>query len=129
LSPPPSTSISIEAPQTGAFVDFERLTRLQQLMVEIRTPLKARFPTLPRGSRIAQNYLPLNATYALGGSNALQVWYGDTTLRWVSSNEESSLPDPTLRTIVEFQPEQPRAIALVDPPAMRALIRGNAYID
>ena len=127
LSPGPSRHIAVEPPQTGAFMDFERLVRLQRLMADIRGTLRARFPTLPPGSRVGQNFLPPGTTYALGGSHALQVWYRDSTLRWVTFDEYSS--DPDVQTIVQFQPHQSSPmVALVDPPAMQALLRGNARI-
>ena len=129
LSPDPPRNITVEAPPTGAFMDFEHLVRLQRLMADIRGTLKARFPTLPPGSRVGQNFLPPGTTYALGGSHALQVWYRDSTLRWVTFDEYSSEPALRVQTIVQFQPHRSSPmVALVDPPAMQALLRGNARI-
>jgi hypothetical protein len=53
---------------------------------------------------VGQHYLPEATQYALGGQRALQVWYRDTTLRWVRFEHVSAHREMPLVTIVEFQP-------------------------
>jgi hypothetical protein len=129
LSPGPPSAIAVEAPQTGAFMDFERLVRLQHLMADMRGTLTARFPTLPHGARVGQNYLPPSTIYALGGDHALQVWYRDTTLRWVTFEEYSRHPDPRLAAIVQYEPHHEPPVALIEPAAMRAMVSGTGHMQ
>ena len=128
VSPGPSTAISIDPDRTGAFMDFEQLTRLQTLMTDTRHALTARYPTLPSGARIGQHAMPRRAEYAFGGDHALQCWYRDSTLRWVRFEEYSRDSAAGLTAIVEYQLGQSPGIALVDPAAMRELFGGIARI-
>jgi hypothetical protein len=121
VSPGPPSMISGEAPQTGAFLDYGRLVRLQRLMRDTRLALRDRFPTLPVGSRVGQHYFPLQAIYALGGDRALQVWYRDTSVHWLRYEDYEENPPPQLAAIAEFQPHRQPQIVLVEPEAMRAL--------
>jgi hypothetical protein len=121
--PGPATSVTTLPPEAGAFMDFPRLTRLQLLMRDIRTALHQRYPTLPRGARVVQQNLPHGAEWAFGGDHALRVWYRDSTLRWMRFERYRSDPAQDVATIVEFQPGSAPAVALVDPAAMRELLR------
>ncbi len=123
-SPGPSREVGFEAAATGAFMDFPQLTRLQRLMRDTRETLAARFPALPAGAGVGQHNLPRRAEYAFGGDRALQVWYGDTTLRWVRFEAYSRDTTIPLTAIVEYQLGYRPQIALVEPAAMRALLRG-----
>lgn len=122
LSPGPPGIIVDKAPQQGAFMDFERLVRLQRLMRETRIMLKASFPTLPRGSAVGQHYLPRLSEYAYGGSKALQVWYRDSTMRWVRYADFITNPRQPLAVIAEFQPHTKPQMAPVNADAMRAFL-------
>jgi tetratricopeptide (TPR) repeat protein len=126
LSPGPVRSISDQVPDSGAFMDFERLVRLQLLMREMRLTLAARYPTLPHEGRVGQHYLPRLSEYALGGSKALEVWYRDSTLRWVRYADFSRHREIPLVTIVEFQSKRRPQLALVEPEAMREYLAGDA---
>ena len=119
LSPGPPAIIVDKVPQAGAFMDFERLARLQMLMRETRLMLKANYPTLPPGAQVGQHYLPRLAEYAYGGSKALQVWYRDSTLRWVRYADFVPHPDTPLAVIAEFQPHSKPQMAPVNTQAMR----------
>ncbi len=122
-SPGPPSRVTREAPETGAFIDFERITRLQRLMRETRTVLRARFPTLPPGTLVGWHYMPWNAEYAFGGSKALEIWYRDTTLHWVSFPEFCRRPGLRVAALLEFQPYREPQMAFVDPAAMWAYLR------
>src|SRR5258706_2672687 len=102
LSPGPPTIIVDKAPQQGAFMDFERLVRLQKLMRETRLMLKANYPTLPPRAAVGQHYLPRLSEYAYGRSKALQVWYGDSSMHWVRYAEFITNPKQPLTVIAEF---------------------------
>jgi hypothetical protein len=69
------------------------------------------------------------AEYGFVGDKALQVWYRDTTLRWVRFSEYSRHEDRRLVTIVEYQPYRRPQIALVEPRAMQGLLAASAQID
>ena len=128
MSPGPPRSISDLPPSTGAFMDFEHLSRLQRLMREARSALKTRYPRLPAGAEVGQAYMPRFAQYAFGGSRGLQVWYRDSSLRWVRMEDFLRDPKRGLSTIVEFEPP-PRQIALLSPEALRCQIRAKELLD
>jgi hypothetical protein len=109
-------------------MDFERLTRLQLLMAETRHTLLRRFPVLPHGARVGFNYLPTGSEYAFGGDHALQVWYRDTTLRWVGRDEYANDTSMAIAGFVQFQSEHRPQIAIVDTEAMRMLLRAFAQL-
>ena len=122
LSPGPPAIIVDKAPMQGAFMDFERLVRLQRLMRATRVMLKTHFPTLPPGAQVGQHYLPRLAEYAYGGSQALQVWYRDSTMRWVRYADFVHAPTTPLAVIAEFQPHHRPQMAPVNPEAMRSFL-------
>jgi hypothetical protein len=127
-SPGPPPRVSATPIESGAFIDFERIVRLQRLMADTRHALQARHPTLPRGALVGQHYLPQRVLYAFEGDASLQLWYRDTTLRWVSHTTFAGRPELALATIAEYQPHRAPQIALVDPPAMRALHQATHHI-
>ena len=128
MSPGPPARVSMAPPETGAFVDFAQLVRLQRLLAETRGRLEARFPHLTRGAGVVQHNLPRVTYYAFGGDQALQVWYRDSTLRWVPFDTFRREPALPVVTVVEWQPVGPSQVALVAPDAMRALIRASDRI-
>jgi tetratricopeptide (TPR) repeat protein len=124
LAPPPARTISEEAPETGAFMDFAQLSRLQKFMAETRGALTRHYPEAPPHSNLITMNLPRGLTYALGGDRAGQVWYRDTTLRTL--NFKRLAEDSTLRMLagVQFQLRSPTQIVLLSPEAMREQDRG-----
>ncbi len=123
LSPSPPRDVRILAPEHGAFTDFERIGRLQRLMRDTRDALAKRYPTLPRGGRVGLSHLPRVAEYAFEGSRSLQVWYRDSTLRWVRPSEFMAHPELPLVTIAEFElASGPRQVALLEAEAQRSFI-------
>jgi hypothetical protein len=118
LSPGPLAIVTDVAPDHGAFMDFDRLARLQRLMRATRTTLRQRFPTLPRGGAIAYHHIPNNALYSYGGSKALQVWYRDATLMWEPLNASAVPAVRPALAIAEFEPSGPPQIVLLNPAAM-----------
>jgi hypothetical protein len=122
-SPGPMAQVWSSAPETGAFMDFDHLVRLQKLMEAVRLALRHSYPTLPRGTLVCQNDLPLRSEYAFGKSLALQCWYRDSTLQWVRFDHFQA--DTSLHpvTIVQYQPRHTPMIALADPDAMRLLLQ------
>jgi hypothetical protein len=123
FSPPPPAAIAVTAPRNGAFIDFERLVRLQRFVRATHEELLRACPTLPHDARIGRHLVPRDAMYAFGDL-ALQVLYGDTTVRWLPFGD--FLADTAARpvTIVEYQQGAARQVALVNPEAMRTLLRG-----
>ena len=121
-SPAPMTRVWAKAPETGAFMDFDHLVRLQMLMEASRVRLTHAYPTMPHGGLVCQNDLPLRSEYAFGKSLALQCWYRDSTLRW--GRFDDFMRDTTQKpvTIVQYQPGHTPMVALADPQAMRLLI-------
>lgn len=129
LAPPAIRIIASDPPDRGAFMDFERLSRLERLMSEMRAALHARYPTLPAGATLVQHNLPRASEYALGGSNALQVWYRDTTLRWSTFADFQAGRGEEPLAVVVFEPRAPGTISFAEPAAVRALLRAVALTE
>jgi len=129
VSPGPAGAVTADSPPSGAFMDFEQLTRLQRLMADTRRTLMTRYPELPPGTLIAHSNMPRHAVYAFGGPRAVQVWYQDTTLRWMGAERmttDSTLP---VTAIVQFQENREPQIALLEPGAVRAVVRATRQAE
>lgn len=127
-SPGPPRMVTLEAPDTGAFIDFARLSRLELLMRKTRETLRARYPRLPSGALVGQAFMPWLAKYAFGDSRAIQVWYRDSTLRWIPVQDFNRHPELLPTTIVEFEQRTNPQIVLVSPEAQRHLYRGSKLL-
>ena len=128
LAPGPPQEIAALPEERGAFTDFVKVARLQRLMVETRETLRGRYPRLTPRATIGQLNMPRAASYAYGGSKALQVWYRDTTLRWVTFEEFSEHPELPLTTVVQFQSGLPPQVALVETEALRGWRRAYSLM-
>jgi hypothetical protein len=125
LAPGTPRGISPEAPSPGVFMDYPRLSRLEQLMAGTRSLLKERYPTLPHGSAVGYYLvLPLGTEYAFGGAHALQCWYRDTSLRWGSAESLLAHPAQPVATFVCYQPVHRPQLVLLDAEAVRSKWRG-----
>ena len=116
--------------ETGAFMDWAHLTRLQRFLRAARRTLAARYPTLPHGAIVVQENLPHQLEYALGGNRALQAWYRDPTLRWMRFDAfRDSLATP-VTVIVQGQGGRARhEVALVEPEAVRLLFQARPFLQ
>jgi hypothetical protein len=126
LSPGPPAAVSLNAVDRGAFMDFERLVRLQRMMALTRGTLQRRFPAPPHHAVFGYQQFPTGAIYAFGGSRALQVWYRDTTLLWLPADSTRTGPARRPLAIAEFEPDGAGRVALIDPEAARLLHVGLA---
>lgn len=124
LAPHTPREITPEAPNRGAFMDYPRLSRLQQIMRAARRAVRERFPTLPHGTTLGTFSFPLSSEYALGGPKAIEMWYGDSTLRWVSFDDFVAHPELPVRALVNYQPRYDPQFVLIDGVAARAQQRG-----
>jgi hypothetical protein len=120
MAPGAPPRVTLSPPDRGAFVDFERLARLQRLMLEARTTLHREFPALPHGSGVAMLHPPFMADYA-AGDKALQVWYRDSTLRWVKWERMAADEGRGVRGALEFQAEATPPFRRIEPEALRLL--------
>ena len=120
LAPGAATTITPDAPRTGAFMDFAQLTRLQRFMRETRVALNREYPVAEQHAKLIEMNLPHGLLYALGGDHAVQVWYRDSTLRMVDFGRLAN--DSTLAALagVQFQPRGTPQVLLLSPAAMRA---------
>lgn len=125
LAPGAPPRVTLHPPERGAFVDFERLARLQRLMVEARTTLRREFPTLPRGAGVAMLHPPFMADYA-AGDKALQVWYRDPTVRWVKWERMAADSGRTVHDALEFQAEATPPFRRIEREALRLLFVAGA---
>lgn len=120
LAPGAAAAVATEPPATGAFMDFERLTRLQRFLKQMRVALQRAHPHPPPHSTFVDVNMPKGLSYALGGDRALQVWYRDSTLHLVSFDRFRRQPDLPVEAIIQFQPGVQPEIFLLDPAAARA---------
>ena len=127
LAPAAPTRVTRNAPQSGAFVDFERLARLQRLMREARTTLRQAYPQLPSGARVAMLHPPFMADYA-AGDRALQTWYRDSTLHWVRWNEMADDEARSLTAAMEFQEDADPQFRRVEPEALRTMFEARELV-
>lgn len=123
VSPGPPPTITMAAPATGAFIDFQSVVRLQRLARHTREALQRRWPTLAPGSVVSHYYLPPYTEYAFGESKALQLWYRDSTLRWVPVKEFEAHPSLPVVTFLEYQPRS-HGLSFIAPDAMRNYVAG-----
>jgi tetratricopeptide (TPR) repeat protein len=124
LAPGAPAHVTRAAPERGAFVDFERLSRLQRLMVEARTTLRREFPELPAHAGVAMLHPPFQADYA-AGDRALQVWYADSTLRWVRWESMAAAEARGLAGAMEFQEDTRPQFRRIEPEALRLLFEAG----
>jgi len=120
LAPAAPATVTRSAPERGAFVDFERLARLQRLAREVRGAVAREFPSLPHGARLAWVHPPHGTDYALG-DRALQVWRRDSTLHWVRWESLDEASAHTLAGAFEFREDATPPIRRVEPRAIEAL--------
>jgi tetratricopeptide (TPR) repeat protein len=120
IAPAPAGHIASEPARTGAFMDFEQLTRLQRFMSETRQALRVGYPTAAPHATLIEMNLPRGLIYALGGDRAVQAWYRDSTLKM--ANFSALADDSALVTVagVQYQPTGTPQVVLLSPDAMRA---------
>ena len=128
VAPGPPPRITNVPAATGAFMDFEQLTRLQRLMRDSRTALAGHTPVATPGMRVGAHFMPRRAQYAFGGHHALRAWYRDPGLDWVPFARVRAHPDSALAAIVEFEPDGTPQAAIVEPGAMRAYLAALDHI-
>jgi tetratricopeptide (TPR) repeat protein len=115
--------------ETGAFMDWAHLTRLQRFLRAARRTLAARYPTLPRGGIVVQENLPHQLEYALGGDRALQAWYRDPSLRWMRFDAFRATPGTDVTTVVQGEGGHSPEVALVEPEAVRLLFAARPFFQ
>ena len=122
LAPAAPMRVTRTASEQGAFVDFERLVRLQHLMIEARSTLRREFPELPARSGVAMLHPPYMADYA-AGDRALQVWFRDSTLRWV--RWEQLEQGASFAAALEFQEGATPQFRWIEPAGLHALLAAS----
>jgi len=118
LAPHAARAASPAAPESGAFIDFAKLTRLQSTLREARAVL-ATVPPPPHGSAIVFGNAPRATLYALGGDHAVQVWFRDSTLHAISATQFSNDQAQPVAAFVQFQAAAEREVVLVPVAALR----------
>jgi hypothetical protein len=123
------TVVTDSLAETGAFMDWPHLTRLQCFLRDARRTLAARYPTLPHGAIVVQENLPHQMEYALGGDRALQAWYRDPSLRWMRFDAFRADPSAPAAVIVQAQGGRDPEVALVETEAVRLLLATHPLIE
>lgn len=129
MSPGATSAVTAAPAEAGGEFDFRHMARLQWFTRHTRDVLEERFPKLPPRSVISDHALPLQVRHALAGDRALQVWYRDSTLRWLAFEDYRSSPSTPVTAFVEYQPRGPRPLALVDGAAMRGLFEASEHFQ
>lgn len=125
LSPGAPAMVNVDAQDTGTVYDFPRLARLQRFVHDTRVSLQRAHPTLAKGALLGRHALPRMTEYAFSEGKAFQVWYRDTSIRWVRFEDFRANPALPLAAILEYQPHRKPQISLVNVDAMRALLRAS----
>jgi tetratricopeptide (TPR) repeat protein len=128
LAPGAVRTVEEKAPESGAFMDYARLTRLQRFMRDTRHLLLHRYPKLPHGAIVVQENLPHSLEYAFGGDHALRVWYADSTLHWMRFDAFRAHPDTPVTVVVQGEPGHAPEVALVEADAVRELFRAQPLV-
>ena len=115
--------------ETGAFMDWPHLTRLQRFLRATRRTLAARYPTLPHGAIVVQENLPHQLEYALGGDRALQAWYRDPSLHWMRFDAFREASETPVTVIVQGEGGHVPEVALVETEAVRLLFAARPFIQ
>jgi tetratricopeptide (TPR) repeat protein len=124
MAPAAPAQVTRSVPDRGAFVDFERLARLQRLMVEARTTLKREFPVLPPHAGVAMLHPPFQADYA-AGDRAIQVWYADSTVRWLRWDRMAAAEARDLHGAMEFREDTEPQFRRLEPEGLRLLFEAG----
>ena len=120
LAPRAPQVIVSDAPSTGAFMDFAKLTRLQRFMREARMALHEHVPKPPAHAYLVEANFPRGLLYALGGDHAVQVWYRDSTLHVLNAARFRATSTLPAVAVIQFQPDRPRReIVILPPDALR----------
>ncbi|HYM81876.1 MAG TPA: hypothetical protein VEY91_10790 [Candidatus Limnocylindria bacterium] len=129
VAPRPVREVTLEPPIRGASIDVPRLSRLQLFVAEVRHELQVHLPRLPHGAVVVQENFPAMTERAFGLRPALHVWYRDTTLKWLPISQWFATPSLPVATVVEYQGNRSDPVALVEPEAMRAMIRATVALN
>ena len=119
LSAGATTRTSGEPPETGAFMDFAHLSRLQHFMRATRTLLHATHPNLPPHANVVLVNMPHLLLYAYGGDQSLQAWRGDSTLHLLSFDVFQHHLDMPVACVLQYQPWQEPELVSISPLAIR----------
>jgi hypothetical protein len=128
LGPGPYRNTIAEPPPSSAAIDFPKLERLERLVSGTRELLARRLPHPPPYTYVAHHHMPNMATFGFGGSAALQLWYGDSTLHW-NSTEFLQPGEPRLAAIVEYENDVRRPIVFLPVEAWRTLMLAYGAIQ
>jgi hypothetical protein len=128
LSPALAERIEHVPPGPQAGLELPSLVRLQRLAGESRRVLLAAHPSLPRGARVAELHRPLMSEHAFADGKALQVWYRDSTLRWMTWSQVLATPDAPLAAAIEYEPHGPWPVVAVSPAAVQEYLRAREWM-
>ena len=128
LAPAAARNISDEPPESGAFMDFARLSRLQRFMSEARHALTRECPRPGPGERIMTGNLPHGLIYSLGGDRAFQAWYRDTTLTTTTFAKLDADTTMAVACYLQYQPNAREQLVVLGIEGLRAQLRAYRQI-
>ena len=126
IAPPAPMKVEKLPPFTTSHFSFPSLTRLQRVVDETRRVMVARHDTLPSHAVVRYWSIPNISEVAFHGSDALRVWYRDSTLVWDRFAGLAGIRTPPA-ALVEFDCMRPPLAAVVDHEAMRLFIEAAQH--
>jgi hypothetical protein len=90
-APVAGPGVSPEPPPSASNQSFLRHVRVARATEAARAALTRHDPRLPRGAVVRYASMIRLADFGFSGSNAVRVWYGDSTLTWTGLGGEPGL--------------------------------------
>jgi len=115
-TPAPSVVTALP-PATVSHASFVRLVRIQRTVESTRRALTLRFPVLPGGAMVRYWLIPGLTEVGFEGPRAVQVWYGDSTLRWEPFAGVAGMREP-VDALVEYSALKALPARVIEPQAL-----------
>lgn len=122
IAPLAPAKVQKQPPATRSHFSLPSLSRLQRIVDSTRVTLLARYPTLPSASVARYWAIPNISEVAFHGSDALRVWYRDSTAVWERFAGLTGIRKPPA-VLVEYDCMRPPLVAVVDHDALALFIR------
>jgi hypothetical protein len=112
------TFVAKQPPRTVSDFSLPRLVRLQRIVDAAGRALRARHDSLPAHGVVRYWQVPRIAEVAFHGSDAVRVWYADSTLQWASFGGLAGIREPRV-AVVEFDPPRSPLASAIDLDAVQ----------
>jgi hypothetical protein len=124
LAPLALPNVPVATPLTTSQMSYVRLTRLQRALESTRQALQGGYPTLPHGSLVKYWNLPRVTEVGFQGSEAVRVWYRDSTLIWDRFGGVGSIHQK-FGALIEYRDDAVDPAAAVERGVFEAFFAGG----